>query len=69
MLKLKRQEVHRVFDGWWKAQKLGHGEAYRWLAGQMKLPVHRTHIGQFDMVQCEQTIQAVYAAQTEKEAA
>ncbi|GKH48086.1 hypothetical protein DWV16_10795 [Anaerotruncus sp. AF02-27] len=69
VLKLKRQEVHRVFDGWWKAQKLGHGEAYRWLAGQMKLPVHRTHIGQFDMVQCEQTIQAVYAAQTEKEAA
>lgn len=69
VLKLKRQEAHRIFDGWWKARRMNRNAAYRWLSEQMKLPVHRTHIGQFDMAQCEQAIQAVYTAQYEQEAA
>lgn len=67
-LKLKRMETHRVFDGWWKAQGITRSEGYGWLAEQMKLPVYLTHIGQFDMAQCEQVIQLVYQ-QNNKEAA
>lgn len=67
VLKLKRQETHRIFDSWWKSVRLGRNAAYKWLAEQMGLPVHRTHIGQFDMAQCEQAIQIVYAVQNRNE--
>ena len=59
-LKLKRRETHVVFDGWWKSHGLKRADAYQWLAKQMRLPVYQTHIGQFDMAQCEQVLQIVY---------
>lgn len=69
VLKLKRQETHRIFDSWWKSCHMNRGDAYQWLARHMELPIYRAHIGQFDMNQCEQVIQAVYDAQSKKEAA
>ena len=68
-LKLKRMEVHRVFDGWWQQCGLRRSQAYKWLADQMELPIYRTHIGEFDMAQCEQAIQLVYQEQYNREAA
>lgn len=63
VLKLKRRETHAVFDGWWQSMRMNRTAAYQWLAEQMGLPVYRTHIGQFDMEQCERVIQIVYAIQ------
>lgn len=69
-LKLKRREAHNVFDGWWRARRMNRTKAYEWLAEQMKLPVYQTHIGQFDMAQCDQVVQIVYTQINEnKEAA
>lgn len=68
-LKLKRMEAHTIFDGWWKSCHLHRSETYEWLAGEMKLPVYQTHIGQFDMAQCEQVIQIIYQQNSEIEEA
>lgn len=59
-LKLKRRETHNVFDRMWKEQKMSRTDAYKWLSAQMKLPEYRTHIGSFDMAQCEQVLQLCY---------
>lgn len=55
-LRLKRIETHRVFDGWWKSQHMTRTGAYKWLSQQMRLPSGKTHIGGFEMDQCQQVI-------------
>ena len=69
VLKLKRQEAHRVFDAIWKTQGLTRSEAYGWLAGQMSLPKHRTHIAYFNIAQCDEVIHICRDHGNEKEAA
>lgn len=55
-LRLKRMETHQVFDAYWKRQNMSRTAAYRWLAKQMGLPEGKTHIGGFEMDQCQRVI-------------
>lgn len=56
VLRLKRMETHQIFDVFWKAQGMSRTQGYKWLARQMKLPESRTHIGGFEMDQCQRVI-------------
>jgi len=53
-----RKVAHASFDPLWQLGTfLGRrGDAYRWLAEQMGLPEEKTHIGMFDVSQCQQVI-------------
>lgn len=55
-LRLKRMEAHQVFDAFWKTKGMSRSQGYRWLAGQMKLAEKHTHIGSFEMDQCQMVI-------------
>lgn len=55
-LRLKRMETHRVFDAFWKRKGMSRTKGYQWLAGQMDLPERLTHIGGFEMDQCQKVI-------------
>lgn len=69
VLKLKRQEAHRVFDAVWKTRGDTRSEAYEWLAGCMSLPKHRTHIACFNVEQCDMVIRLCRENENETEAA
>lgn len=56
VLRMKRQEAHRAFDAIWKIQGLTRSEAYEWLSKELGLPKHRTHIGFFNVEQCDKAI-------------
>ena len=68
VLRLKRIETHRIFDAYWKSQHMTRTGAYKWLAQQMRLPVKLTHIGGFEMDQCQEVIN-MCGADEKKEAA
>lgn len=55
-LRLKRIETHQVFDAFWKARHMSRHDAYKWLSQQMRLPSKDTHIGGFEMEQCQMVI-------------
>ncbi len=55
-LRLKRIETHRVFDSFWRSRRMTRSQGYRWLSAQMGLSKRRTHIGGFEMDQCQQVI-------------
>lgn len=57
VLRLKRMETHRVFDAHWKRLRMSRTEAYRWLAGELRLPDSKAHIGGFEMDQCQKVIE------------
>ena len=57
VLRLKRMETHKVFDAFWQRQGMTRTGAYRWLASQLHLPERRTHIGGFEMDQCQKVIE------------
>jgi DNA-directed RNA polymerase subunit RPC12/RpoP len=69
VLKLKRQEAHRVFDAIWKTRGQTRSEAYEWLAGRMGLPKHRAHIAYFNVEQCDKVIEICGERNNETEAA
>lgn len=58
---LRRWKIaaHDAFDSLWKYGpfKRRRNAAYAWLAEQMGLPKEETHIGMFDVAQCQQVIQ------------
>lgn len=58
---LRRWKIaaHGAFDPLWKGGEFRRNEAYRWLAGKMGLPKERTHIGMFDVPQCQKVIQII----------
>jgi hypothetical protein len=56
VLRLKRRETHEIFDAFWRRKKLSRTQAYRWLAEQLRLPENRTHIGSFEMDDCQRVI-------------
>ena len=56
VLRLKRQETHRIFDRFWREQGWTRSAAYRWLAQNLHLKEHETHIGMMEMDECEQVI-------------
>lgn len=57
VLRLKRQETHVVFDGFWRAQGWTRKQAYAWLARAMRLDADDAHIACFEMDDCEQAIE------------
>ena len=65
VLRLKRMEAHRVFDAFWKARHMSRTQAYKWLSQQMRIPVKQTHIGGFEMDQCQQVIDMCESAKKE----
>lgn len=44
--------AHDLFDGWWRANRIKRGQAYKRLAHFMGLPQKETHIGMFNLEQC-----------------
>lgn len=54
-----RKAAHNVFDPLWQYGRFkGHRKAaYRWLSERMELPTEKTHIGMFDVAQCQRVIQ------------
>lgn len=67
-LRNKRMEAHEVFDGYWRERGISRGKAYKWLAGKLGMPVKKTHIGGFDVAQCQKVID-VCVQEKSKEAA
>ena len=51
-----RHRAHSCFDWLWRKHYFSRGGAYRWLAEQMGLDVKLTHIGMFDVEQCQKVI-------------
>ena len=59
-----RTLAHDAFDPLWKHGGLfcnRRDAAYRWLSEKMGLPVEKTHIGMFDVPECKQVIDIIYA--------
>lgn len=56
-----KKAAHAAFDPLWQFGEFRHrrNDAYRWLAEQMGLPVEETHIGMFDVEQCQRVIQII----------
>lgn len=56
-----RKQAHAAFDPLWKGAPRGYrNKAYKWLAGELSIPVTKCHIGMFDKRTCQRTIQAVH---------
>ena len=55
-LRTLRRNAHTLFDQLWKNKAMLRPEAYKWLSEKMGMEVKKTHIGQFDTVQCVQVI-------------
>jgi len=56
VLRLKRMETHQVYDAFWRRRSMTRTQAYKWLSEQMGLQEHRTHIGDFEVDQCQRVI-------------
>lgn len=57
VLRLKRRETHEIFDAFWRRKRLTRTRAYQWLAGELGLPEKKTHIGSFEMDDCQRVIE------------
>ena len=57
ILRTKRKETHQVFDKFWKEKKMSRTQGYKWLSKQMGLPFKSTHIGYFELEDCEKVIE------------
>ena len=68
-LRLNRIETHHIFDAYWKSQHMTRTGAYKWLSQHMRLPAKQTHIGGFEMDQCQQVIDFCGGDETSEEAA
>ena len=62
-LRYWKKAAHAVFDPLWRQGRFrGRRQAaYKWLAGEMGLPVEQTHIGMFYIEQRKQAIKIVQA--------
>lgn len=59
-----KKKAHALFDPLWMkkmrsgcSKKKARGAAYKWLSQQMGIPVDQTHIGMFDVTQCQQVVE------------
>jgi zinc-finger-containing domain len=55
-LRRAKMAAHAAFDPMWKARGMGRRQAYAWLADRLRLPVERTHIGEFDAATCARVV-------------
>lgn len=51
-LRKAKSLAHRAFDRIWRDGHMTRRQAYAWLAEQLDLPGHLTHIGMFDLKMC-----------------
>lgn len=65
-LRYWKKSAHAAFDPIWEYGRFKgqRKKAYSWLAGEMGLPVDKTHIGMFDVDQCKKVIQICRAERT-----
>ena len=57
-LRKMKRIAHAMFDPIWRGKTaFTRRAAYEWLAEEMGLPVEETHIGMFDVEQCEKCIE------------
>ena len=56
-----KMAAHAAFDPLWQRGEYKHrrNDAYAWLAEKMGLPKEQTHIGMFDVAQCQKVIQII----------
>lgn len=66
-LRAAKGRAHRAFDPLWEKKLMKRTQAYTWLAEKLGIPVEACHIGMFDVMQCDQTVQlcARYRPQSE----
>lgn len=76
-LRTAKQAAHAAFDPLWKkkmakekcSQSAARRAGYRWLAGEMGIPWKHTHIGEFNVDQCQQVVDICNAAKAKKASA
>ena len=64
-LRRAKQAAHDVFDPLWEAKMRrdkckkheARGAAYRWLSKELGTPFEETHIGMFDVSQCNRVVE------------
>ena len=74
-LRLAKQAAHAAFDPLWQRKMAREGvtqgaarrAGYRWLADQLGLPFNKTHIGYFDIAQCQRVIEVCKNPSTRSE--
>ena len=55
-----RSLAHRKFDPLWQSGVFSNRQsAYKWLSKAMKLPLERTHVAMFDILECQRVIAVV----------
>ena len=57
IFRTKRKETHEVFDKFWKDNHMSRTEGYKWLSEKMGLPFKSTHIGYFEIEECQKVIE------------
>lgn len=62
-LRAARMAAHTAFDPIWKGGELTRAKAYAWLARALGTRPDETHIGMFQVAQCEAVVQACTARQ------
>ena len=55
-LRAAKMKAHAEFDPIWQNEDISRSKAYEWLSGKMGLHKNYTHIGMFDVEQCEQVV-------------
>lgn len=60
-LRYWKQRAHAVFDPLWQRGRFRgrRNDAYNWLSQKMGLPIEQTHIGMFDVAECQRAIQII----------
>lgn len=51
-----KKKAHAAFDPLWQQGHMNRHAAYAWLAQQLGIPEKQTHIGMFDVHQCQQVV-------------
>lgn len=57
-LRKAKMKAHAAFDPIWKTREMRRSEAYSWLAGELRIPGSKCHIGMFDEAQCAEVVRA-----------
>jgi len=53
-----KMKAHAAFDPLWKSGKMTRSEAYKALGAKLRMSPARTHIGWFDVEQCQAVVAA-----------
>lgn len=61
-----RRMAHAVFDNLWRTKKYKRQKLYKELARHLGLAIKETHIGQFNINQCQKTIEFAHSIEEEK---